>query len=180
LQLIQKPYLTLKLKAYNDSVTNSFDVMPRGGHRDKAGRRSTWKSGCNFSETKLIRVPTAISSQLLDIAHRLDAGESLELVTNSKDSFVDQSFTNEVEVFPGQLNLLELCSTASAANSITEPSLHPLSARALSLRLGSSKSGSTVLAKKSKPDFEEWTRSEDPEKVGWIYNKQDKLFYPVK
>jgi hypothetical protein len=55
--------------------------MPRGGYREKAGRPSTWKSGCKFSETKLIRVPTAIADQLLEIAHRLDSGETLDLVT---------------------------------------------------------------------------------------------------
>jgi hypothetical protein len=63
--------------------------MSRGGHREKAGRPSTWKSGCKFSETKLIRVPAAIADQLLEIAHKLDAGETLDLVTKQL-SFLDR------------------------------------------------------------------------------------------
>lgn len=55
--------------------------MPRGGHREKAGRKSTWKSGCRYEDTKLIRVPTSISDELLKIAHKLDAGESLDSET---------------------------------------------------------------------------------------------------
>jgi hypothetical protein len=58
--------------------------MNRGGYRTNAGRKSTWKSGRNFEQTKLIRVPTEFASQLLEIAHKLDAGETTYLVTESK------------------------------------------------------------------------------------------------
>jgi len=58
--------------------------MPRGGERKGAGRKSTWVSGCKFEDTKLIRVPKAIADVLLKLAHRLDAGEDLELETKSK------------------------------------------------------------------------------------------------
>ena len=58
--------------------------MPRGGKRDKAGRPSTWASGCKFEDTKVIRVPKEIVDRLLEIAHKLDAKEPLELVTESK------------------------------------------------------------------------------------------------
>lgn len=70
--------------------------MPRGGYREKAGRPSTWKSGCKFSETKLIRVPVAIADQLLEIAHRLDASESLDLVTIPKQSLLSQALLEDV------------------------------------------------------------------------------------
>jgi hypothetical protein len=59
--------------------------MPRGGHREKSGRKSTWKSGCKFEDTKLIRVPKAIAPKLLEIAHNLDANEALDLATESND-----------------------------------------------------------------------------------------------
>ncbi len=58
--------------------------MPRGGHRKGSGRPSTWKSGCKFSETTVIRVPIKISEKLLEIAHSLDSGEiSLDSVTKT-------------------------------------------------------------------------------------------------
>ena len=61
----------------------------RGGKRKGAGRKSTWVSGCKFEDTKLIRVPTAIAERLLDLAHKLDAGEDVILYnpkpTNKKN-----------------------------------------------------------------------------------------------
>jgi len=65
--------------------------MTRGGYREKAGRKSTWVSGCKFQETKLIRVPIAISDRVLEISHKLDNGESIDLVTESNDEIVTES-----------------------------------------------------------------------------------------
>jgi hypothetical protein len=64
--------------------------MPRGGHREKAGRPSTWKSGCKFSETKLIRVPAAIAEKVLEFAHKLESDDPLDLVTKSKGYSIDE------------------------------------------------------------------------------------------
>jgi gamma-glutamylcysteine synthetase len=55
----------------------------RGGVREKAGRKSSWVSGCRQEETKLIRVPEKLAKQLNEIAHRLDAGEVIDLDTKS-------------------------------------------------------------------------------------------------
>ncbi len=57
--------------------------MSRGGKREKAGRPSSWASGCKFEDTKLIRVPAAIADKLLEFAHKLDAGEQIEIGTKS-------------------------------------------------------------------------------------------------
>jgi DNA-directed RNA polymerase subunit RPC12/RpoP len=56
--------------------------MARGGKREKAGRKSSWVSGCRFEDTKLIRVPSAIADQVLEFAHQLDSGEPVS-ETNS-------------------------------------------------------------------------------------------------
>jgi len=60
--------------------------MPRGGIRPRRIDGSTahllkpkWKQG----RTRTIRVPVAMASQLLEIAHRLDSGESLELTQDN-------------------------------------------------------------------------------------------------
>lgn len=63
----------------------------RGGKREKAGRKSTWKSGCKFEETKLIRVPNSIADKVLAIAHKIDAGEVLDLDTKPKEVNLAQS-----------------------------------------------------------------------------------------
>ena len=60
--------------------------MPRGGSRKGAGRKSSW----NNKETTVIRVPKVFADQLLDIAKRLDRGESIESVTQSKTSQIDK------------------------------------------------------------------------------------------
>jgi hypothetical protein len=65
--------------------------MTRGGYREKAGRKSTWVSGCKFEQTKLIRVPIAISDRVLEIAHKLDNGEVIDLVSESNNEIVTES-----------------------------------------------------------------------------------------
>lgn len=76
--------------------------MTRGGKREKAGRKSTWASGCKFGDTKLIRVPSAIASQVLDIAHQIDAGQPLI----NPDSKALRSNENELPITE-QLSFLE-------------------------------------------------------------------------
>lgn len=48
-------------------------IHNRGGYRANAGRKSGWST----AETKTIRVPEALAEQILEVAHRLDSGESL-------------------------------------------------------------------------------------------------------
>lgn len=48
--------------------------MSRGGAREGTGPKPKW----NNEETTVIRVPIVLKEQLLDIAHRLDRGESIE------------------------------------------------------------------------------------------------------
>ncbi len=60
--------------------------MPRGGIRPRRIDGSTdhllkpkWKQG----RTRTIRVPVVLADQLLEIAHRLDSGELLELTQDN-------------------------------------------------------------------------------------------------
>ncbi len=60
--------------------------MPRGGIRPRRIDGSTdhllkpkWKQG----RTRTIRVPVVLAEQLLEIAHRLDSGESLDLTQDN-------------------------------------------------------------------------------------------------
>ena len=57
--------------------------MSRGGKRKGAGRKTAWKSGCAFTETTVIRVPKYLKDEILELAHRLDAGEEVDLVSKS-------------------------------------------------------------------------------------------------
>jgi uncharacterized protein YlxW (UPF0749 family) len=82
--------------------------MPRGGRRENAGKKSTWSSGRSFAETKVIRVPTEFAEQLLDVARRLDAGESIELVTNSIEANQEvEALRKQVEELQERVNQLE-------------------------------------------------------------------------
>lgn len=57
--------------------------MGRGGRREGAGRKTQWESGCSFSETTVVRVPKYLKDEVLKLAHRLDAGEVIDLDTES-------------------------------------------------------------------------------------------------
>jgi len=51
----------------------------RGGRRENAGRKSNWKN----KDTITIRVPRAIVFQVIEVAHKIDSGEDIELKTES-------------------------------------------------------------------------------------------------
>ena len=57
----------------------------RGGIRENAGRKTGWVSGRGFDRTKIIRVPIEFAEQLLQIAHKLDAGEAIDSVTETEN-----------------------------------------------------------------------------------------------
>jgi hypothetical protein len=63
----------------------------RGGIRQGAGRKTTWASGCKQEDTKPIRVPKVIANQILEIAHKLDAGQVIDLDIQSKEETVTKS-----------------------------------------------------------------------------------------
>lgn len=50
--------------------------MPRGGHREGAGGKPTWKQG----KTTNIRIPVALKNKILKIARQLDAHETIDVV----------------------------------------------------------------------------------------------------
>jgi predicted nucleic acid-binding Zn-ribbon protein len=105
----------------------------RGGIRQGAGRKTTWVSGCTQAETKVIRVPKKFEKELLEIAHKLDAGEVIELDTKSiqeenrslreeidalKQRLADSSreikrLKTEKEAQPNQLELFTMSSLPS-------------------------------------------------------------------
>jgi hypothetical protein len=124
--------------------------MPRGGHREKAGRPSTWKSGCKFSETKLIRVPAAIADQLLEIAHKLDSGETLDLVTKQL-SLLDR---------PIEINADTRFSGVKLAN-----------------RLNVSSAAFTPVLRQGDSIFAEYTKQRDPDGIAWV--RDGKKYRPL-
>ena len=97
-------------------------AMPRGGHRDGAGR----KGACKNFETQVIRVPKVFVAQLMDIARRLDLGES-EIFTSPNSPEVEPIqpiFESEIlQVNPDQMDLFLLPS--QTFESVTESNIRP-------------------------------------------------------
>ena len=139
--------------------------MPRGGARPNAGRRGGWsKSG---TETKTIRVPKDLADMLVEIAKRLDRGESPESIANYIDSVTK----------PKQDPQLTLASV------LVPSTLCPLSMSALARRFGvvSETVRRRVLGLRGKKQsFEEWSAKKDPENVSWSYRAEDKKCIPNK
>lgn len=54
--------------------------MPRGGYRPGSGSKPKWIRG----KTTVIRVPEALSEEVLRLAHLLDEGKTVDDVTKSK------------------------------------------------------------------------------------------------
>jgi len=149
--------------------------MPRGGHREGAGRKGGWK---NF-ETQVIRVPKVFVAQLMDIARRLDLGES-EIFTSSILPEMDPVHliieSEILQVNPDQMDLLLLI--PETIESVTESNTPSLSMRGLAkrLRIDHSTISRKLKACDSK-QFSEWIQSMN--KGNWNYDPVSKRFIEV-
>lgn len=93
--------------------------MPRGGRREGAGRKTAWESGCTFPETTVIRVPKYLKDEILEIAHRLDAGEEIDLDTKllrERNNYLEGKVL-ELERELNKPKQLDLLSTDSVTKS---------------------------------------------------------------
>ena len=101
--------------------------MPRGGIRPRRIDGSTdhllkpkWKSG----QTRTIRVPVVLAEQLLEIAHRLDDGDSLDLTqdnfTEGVSAHIDVTQDNRSEL--QQIKASQAKALALLQNAITPKS----------------------------------------------------------
>lgn len=169
--------------------------MPRGGKREGAGRKTAWMSGCSFEETTVIRVPKYLKSKILELAHRLDAGEKIDLDTKSIKEKNDRLENRILELEKQLLNQKEF-----KKEIVTKPKPQEsikfeqqlidldtnskiiLSGQKLStLRFGLSRNAATKQKSRiSKAKFAIWSRSKDPDNIAWIpcekgYTPQDEL-----
>ncbi|NEP35075.1 MULTISPECIES: hypothetical protein [unclassified Moorena] len=72
--------------------------MPRGGYRENSGRKPKW----NLGQTKAVRIPVVIADTILEVAKRLDDGESIESVIIPKSETTQLSqWTEEIGASPG-------------------------------------------------------------------------------
>ena len=135
--------------------------MPRGGHREGAGRKGGWKN----SETQVIRVPRIFAAQLLDIARRLDLGEPENLVFSvfSVDPVQPIIEPEILQVNPDQMDLFS--SPSQTIESVTKSNTRP--SRPDGLRWLSSKQAWKVAEKRgcerNLEGFRKWSKRH-PEK----------------
>ena len=148
--------------------------MPRGGKRKGAGRKSQWESGCSFSETTVIRVPKVLRNKLLEIAHRLDAGDNLDLDTKllrERNVYLERQVF-QLEEKLGRL-LKPIANSQKKQGELeldTELTIF-LSGYALGMkRFGLSKS-TVARSKKDKTleKFTQWTKERDPDGIAWKF-----------
>ena len=148
--------------------------MPRGGHREGAGRKGGWKN----SETQVIRVPRIFAAQLLDIARRLDLGEPENLVFSvfSMDPIQPIIEPEILQVNPDQMDLFSLI--PEVIESVTKSNTLPLSMRGLATHL---QIHHTTISRKLKAcdskQFSEWIRSMN--KGNWNYDPVSKRFIEI-
>lgn len=136
--------------------------MVRGGYRKKAGRKSTWKSGCRFEQTKLIRVPRLIADQMLEIAHWLDNGGTIEKVTKSNQL--------KLELLPD--TVLETETNSKGYTETAFAQLIGINRNTLKSRKKKYLDGLT-----SESDFYTYLREQDPLSRNWRYSNVSKKYY---
>jgi hypothetical protein len=149
--------------------------MGRGGHRDGAGRKSGW----NHADTQTIRVPKVFAAQLMDIARRMDLGESeiFTFPTSPKVDPVQSIVESEIpQVNPDQMNIFSLI--PEVIESVTESNTTSLSMRGLAKRLGVDHSTiSRKLKACDSKQFSEWIQLMN--KGNWNYDPVSKRFIEI-
>jgi hypothetical protein len=136
--------------------------MPRGGIRKGSGKKSSWKSGCKFEQTKLIRIPSSLASQLLEIAHWLDDGGEVEKV-----------------IKPVQCEL----PIPPHTNSEIVTDSKEYTETAFAQEIGINRSTLKNRKKKyldgllSEDDFQAYLREHDPKSRPWRYCRERKRYY---
>ena len=140
--------------------------MTRGGYRKGAGRKSAWKN----KATTVIRVPEIFAEQLLDIAHKLDSGATLEFITKSKSKPIDR-ITKSKKKNDSVTKSIDQVESVINSNK-------GLSGVQLGKRLGCAESGVRKHRDGiSKQSLEEWSQKKDPEGIAWEYRKEEKKYY---
>jgi hypothetical protein len=103
-----------------------------------------------------------------------------ELIPQSEDLCSDEgTVTIPVESTPSpeeSVEKAERIESPKPTANLVFPSLN-LSQQALARRLGISFRALNIL--RSKPNFTQWSRTKDPEQIGWVYVKPLKKFYAV-
>jgi hypothetical protein len=136
--------------------------MSRGGRRDGSGRKSSWKSGCSFEETKLIRVPSVIADQLLEIAHWLDNGGTIEKVTKSKPL--------QLEIVADAILEIETNSKGYTETAFA----HLIGINRSTLKSRKKKYLDGLI---SEDDFQAYLCEHDPQSRNWRYCRERKRYY---
>ncbi|GAB4212680.1 MAG: hypothetical protein OHK0012_07380 [Synechococcales cyanobacterium] len=88
--------------------------MGRGGARPGAGAKGSWESG----RTKTIRVPESLADDVLELARRLDEGETFDSDTESNRDDVERMIGLLDDLIEGLRdgdNQLEIASRDKAA-----------------------------------------------------------------
>lgn len=158
--------------------------MPRGGRREKAGRKSGWSN----TETQLIRVPKVLADRLLEIAKHLDRGDEFHLVERQIEPepatplgiMEPKTPVEQLNIFPiEQADELEPPPQTLPQNDRDElePPPQSLTGRALSRRLKVS-SGTLARYKDTTAKTLKWMLAHDG-KWGWFYSSRTELFHPV-
>lgn len=143
--------------------------MPRGGRREKSGRKSGWVN----SETQLIRVPRILVGRLLEIAKHLDQGDEIRLIEKQiEPELHDPLESTALDTPVAQLSIFPI-----AQDDESEPPPQPLGLRALAKRLNVS-SGTLSRYKKTTARSLAWMLEKD-EKWGWFYSFRDERYHPV-
>jgi hypothetical protein len=144
--------------------------MPRGGHREKAGRKSGWVN----SETQLIRVPKILSKRLLEIAKHLDQGEEVHLIERNANAIKSENAEPTNDELTGQLGIV------FSVDNIDEHEYLPdeLTLSALARKLEVNKGTLSRRKKDSKFEMAKWTYARD-QKWGWFYNSGTDRFHPI-
>ncbi len=72
--------------------SSMIDEMPRGGKRENSGPKPNW----NLGKTKVIRVPEIIADLLIEVAKKIDSGDSPENIAEFIAEFIKENLEGKV------------------------------------------------------------------------------------
>jgi FtsZ-binding cell division protein ZapB len=143
-------------------------------------------------QTCMVRVPVPVKNQVEELTEKYrefinEGGETLNPPQFSKAVYEISKLKLQIEELDAEVNSLharngdlnlEVQELQFQLNQLTNKPVDKLTGAELGRRLGY-RDHSYVLRIKAKANFAEWSRSKDPDHIGWQYDPKSKLFQPV-
>lgn len=190
--------LNLEVEILKQQLVDAANPVNEFQLKEAIATAEYWEATAKDAEKKLLRVEQKLAESLKPVnkltpskapkAKRLSSANAAALISVRENALHAASVDPKLSVAASDLVDSIDKAISKPVNNLNKPvnnlgksvnNLQPLKATQLGKRLGY-KDHSFVGRHKLKAYFTDWSRGKDPDGIGWRYDVESKLFYPVQ